>query len=129
MSNITAVLLRERDTKEGRHVQVYKIGKYLLTINGEKESTGDNMYVDIRLSNDTIIGGTYLPILRHRCFDDDGVACNSAVYVEPRHKRAISPGAFAQFMIEMREGMDVAEYIRDTFLRRMVAGNWNWTIR
>lgn len=105
-------------------VQVYDVGKYEIIIRGQRESTGDHLWVEAR----RISPVEYLPHLSVACFDDDGYSRWAEVRVDTTSYGGLSMDEAAKFMDAMIEGIATARYICEKFLRPMVAHKWDWKV-
>lgn len=125
---INAKLNTERELSGGKgFVQVYDVARYTVVVRGQRESTGNHLWVEVRKNQD-ITDTQYLPSLSVGCFDDEGFARRADVSVGTTSYGALSLAEIGKFMNAMAEGIAVAKYVSEKFLQPMVDGEWNWEV-
>ena len=131
---LIAKLRIERDLGNNKgHVRVYEVGRYQVIIRGDKKSTGEHLYVEIRYGAASVLDmvkeRSYLPYLyASGCFDDEGDVCRVNIGVGTTSYGVLSLDETERFMEEMQEGIDAAKYIGEKFIKPMVERKWNWEV-
>lgn len=117
---------RELSDSEGI-VQVYEVGKYTVIVRGQRKSTGDHLWVEVRKRED-VPNARYLPHLSVDCFYDDGDTRNTDVLISTTSYGSLSMSEICKFMEAMEDGISTAGYIREKFLQPMADSKWNWEV-
>lgn len=124
-TEIKAILKVERNLNDGAGVvQVYEVGNYEVVVRGQRESTGDHLWVEAR----RIPAAGYLPHLSVDCFDDEGYSRWAEVRIGTTSYGSLPMDEVAKFMDAMSEGFATAQHICEKFLRPMVEHRWNWEV-
>lgn len=122
---IKAKLKAERELSSGEGiVQIYEVGSYEVVVRGQRESTGDHLWVEARC----ISPAGYLPHLSVACFDDDGYACRAEMQIGTTSYGSLSVSEATRFMDAMDEALATAQYICEKFLQPMAEHKWNWLV-
>ncbi len=122
--SIKAKLNTERTHNDGSFVQVYDVGSYQVIVRRWQK---DNkcISVDIRNGPDN---GRYLPQL-YAHDDMEGGFSDAEVSVQTTSYGSLTPDRIKQFMADIQEGIDTAEYIGEHFIRPMMDGVWEWEVK
>ena len=122
--NIKAKLNTERTHDDGNFVRVYDVGSYLVIVQSWRKNS-KCIFVDIRSDSDS---KRYLPHLSAHDNMEGGFR-DAGVSVQTTSYGSLSPVEIKQFMRDMQEGIDTAEYIGEHFIRPMMDGTWEWEVK
>ena len=126
MNEIKVKLLTERNTENGRIVQVYEVGSYEVAVRGLKDSPVVRTFVDVQRKSGYT--GRYLPFLSVYDREDENDNILMDIHVETTSYGSMPLDEIAHFMEAMRNGIEAARISEQKILKPIEHGTWNWEV-